>query len=208
MDFSFKVISNKNFMVSDWSGGKTTQLAIAPADAIYAKQTFDWRISSATVSVPESTFTALPNYHRILMILEGQLELVHQNHYSKTLMPFDQDSFLGAWHTSSYGIVTDFNLMMNPQFTGRLEALHLEANQLTPIDLKDYAPDSDSEILYHLYAYDFDATVTLDGANINLPKGDLLQVSTRSKAMPRLDILSSNTDGHLIIASVAHVQEF
>ena len=208
MDFSFKVISNKDFMVSDWSGGKTTQLAIAPADAVYSAQTFDWRISSATVSAPESTFTALPNYHRILMVLEGQLELIHQNHYSKILTPFNQDSFLGAWHTSSYGIVTDFNLMMNPHFTGRLEALHLEANQLTPIDLKDYAPDSDSEILYHFYAYDVDATVTLNGVNIHLPKGDLLQIATRSKAMPSLDILSSNADGHLIITSVARVQEF
>ena len=56
--------------VSRWSGGTTTQLAISPANALYADREFLWRVSSAVVELPESDFTPLPDYDRILMILE------------------------------------------------------------------------------------------------------------------------------------------
>lgn len=107
--------------VSRWSGGTTTQLAISPAQAVYAERDFLWRVSSAVVELPESDFTPLPDYDRILMILNGELMLSHDGGEEYTLQAFEQTSFDGASHTFSRGQVTDFNLMMRKgRCTGRV----------------------------------------------------------------------------------------
>lgn len=107
--------------VSRWSGGTTTQLAIYPAQAVYAERDFIWRLSSAVVELPESDFTLLPDYDRILMILDGELELSHDGGEMYTLHALEQTSFDGASHTFSRGQVTDFNLMMRKGLcTGRV----------------------------------------------------------------------------------------
>ena len=56
-------------VTTQWSGGATTQLAIAPKGAVYADRDFLWRLSSATVELDESDFTPLPAYDR------GQLQM-------------------------------------------------------------------------------------------------------------------------------------
>ena len=60
-----------------WSGGVTTQLAIWPEGADYGARRFDWRISTAIVEDEKSVFTALPGIHRLLMILDGEIEVTH-----------------------------------------------------------------------------------------------------------------------------------
>ena len=46
------------------------------------------------------------------MIIEGQLLLEHEGHHNATLKALEQDSFSGDWTTTSFGKVTDFNLML------------------------------------------------------------------------------------------------
>ena len=53
-------LTSPDFVTTTWSGGKTTQLAIAPDGASYAERAFLWRISSATVELEASDFTPLP----------------------------------------------------------------------------------------------------------------------------------------------------
>ena len=64
-------LTKSNYIISQWSGGTTTQLAIAPEGAVYADRDFLWRISSATVDLEESDFTALPDYVRLISVLDG-----------------------------------------------------------------------------------------------------------------------------------------
>lgn len=99
-------------VVSRWSGGTTTQLAIAPAGALYGDRNFLWRLSSAVVELPKSDFTPLPDYARILMILRGTLKLTHDGGPEITLGELEQDRFDGGSHTVSWGQVVDFNLML------------------------------------------------------------------------------------------------
>ena len=105
-------ITSAEQMVSRWSGGTTTQLAIFPPQAVYADRDFLWRLSSAVVELPESDFTPLPDYDRILLILDGELTLSHDGGEEYTLHTLEQTRFDGASHTYSRGQVTDFNLMM------------------------------------------------------------------------------------------------
>lgn len=127
-----KIITNKDIRTSNWSGGTTSQLYIYPEQASYAARDFLFRISSARVEVAESTFTALPGVNRVIMILDGVLELEHHGKYKKTLKTFDQDYFPGDWHTTSHGKVTDFNLMTKAPNTGSLTHFSCQREELVP----------------------------------------------------------------------------
>jgi environmental stress-induced protein Ves len=118
----FKIIRKATQQVAKWAGGTTTQLVIFPESAEYQKFNFDYRISYATVEVPESTFTFMPGVTRHLMIMKGQLEINHTDKYRKTLNKFDQDVFNGEWPTTAKGMVTDFNLMTRNNDKGYLES--------------------------------------------------------------------------------------
>ena len=107
-----KIIKKEHQAIAKWSGGTTRQIYIYPEGSDYASRQFDWRLSSATVDCESSTFTPLPGVHRHLMILEGKLQLIHQDHYQVELAPLEQDQFEGSWHTLSFGKVIDFNLML------------------------------------------------------------------------------------------------
>ena len=114
-----------NFKQIQWSGGTSTELYIYPPQASFAQREFNYRLSIATLNDEHSVFTSLPAVNRTLMLLSGALELHHQEHHHKTLLPFDQDTFLGDWHTESFGTGSDFNLMTKADTQGTLKSLHL-----------------------------------------------------------------------------------
>ena len=99
-------------MVTDWSGGQTRELYLAPAGTSYAGCDFTLRLSSATVEVPESHFTHLPDYNRLLMPLVGTVKLQHDGGPVKTLPPLAVDAFSGGAATDSWGQCRDFNVML------------------------------------------------------------------------------------------------
>lgn len=105
-------IESKDYIVSDWSGGKTTQIMIDPPGALYADRDFHFRLSSATVELEESVFTSLPDYDRIIAPIEGELKLYYnENETPVALHALECDAFDGAWNTRSEGKVVDYNLM-------------------------------------------------------------------------------------------------
>lgn len=121
-----EVIPARSLRPARWSGGTTTQLFIFPPEASYAEMNFDFRISTATIEIDESTFTSLPGVQRTLMVLEGELRLTHQGHHQAKLHPFACDRFSGDWRTQSQGQAVDFNLMVrSPSLRGELEHLCL-----------------------------------------------------------------------------------
>ena len=140
-----RLLRKEDQPVGTWAGGTTTQLAIWPEGADYASRRFDWRLSSARIDLEESDFTPLPGFHRILMILEGAIELEHEGIRKVTLNAFDQDSFEGGWKTRSRGRCVDFNLMTAPGWRGTVTALR--AGDSAGPDLF-HAPGDAFEALY------------------------------------------------------------
>lgn len=126
----FKIHRFQDAVTTTWSGGKTTELFIYPENSLFSERNFDFRISSATINVENSDFTSLPNYNRLLAILEGKLEIIHEGKYSKLLKQFDTDQFHGSWNTSSIGKVRDFNVIYSDQFEVRsfYKILHEKLN--------------------------------------------------------------------------------
>jgi len=125
-----RIVREQEQQPSRWAGGTTIQLAIFPETANYTTKDFMFRISTAKVETEKSEFSSLPGVSRTIMILGGTLKLNHQNHYSKTLQKFDTDTFDGSWLTTSFGQVTDFNLMTTNQATGKLISRTLRSNEI------------------------------------------------------------------------------
>lgn len=126
---SYILFPSHTFPKSIWSGGTTTQLFIYPENTDFQSRNFDFRISTATVEVEESTFTKFNGYLRKLVVLEGELIIEHENQYTKKLKSFQQDSFSGEWNTKGYGKVVDFNVIYRKQFDPKIEAINLETGQ-------------------------------------------------------------------------------
>ena len=63
---TIQAIPRSQAVTTRWSGGNTTEFYIFPQDSTYAQRDFQIRISSATVDDPESDFTLLPDFNRII----------------------------------------------------------------------------------------------------------------------------------------------
>lgn len=113
----------ENYSISNWTGGKTKELAIFPRASKYLDRNFIWRLSSATVELDESDFSKLPDYDRVIMVLKGSVVLTYDGKKTVKLNELEQDSFDGGWKTKSFGRITDFNLMVRKGGDGILDII-------------------------------------------------------------------------------------
>lgn len=108
-----KICSPKGRSTSVWAGGVTTELWLWPDSGDYASRNFQVRISSATVRLEESDFTALPGIVRYITPLSGGFTLSHPDGRTVTMAPLDEPyCFDGGVATHCSGKATDFNLML------------------------------------------------------------------------------------------------
>lgn len=134
-----KIQPAESLKTTHWSGGTTTELFIYPPTSSYADRNFDFRFSTATVEVEESNFTHLPGVYRHLMILEGTLELSHNQQPFFQLQPFQQDQFPGDFHSKSKGKVTDLNLMLRGSYSGELSKIELQTGNVHSISKNSHS---------------------------------------------------------------------
>ena len=69
------LLTEEDYVTTNWSGGTTTQLAIAPQESVYANRDFLWRFSSAKVILEHSDFTPLSDYNRLIATVKGGLDM-------------------------------------------------------------------------------------------------------------------------------------
>lgn len=169
-----EIIKSRTFKKNAWSGGTTTQFFIYPYSADYAKLNFDFRLSMATVAVEKSVFTTLPGVSRKLMVLEGEIILIHENRYQKKLCRFDIDEFEGDWKTTSIGKCTDFNLMTKEETTGELIVFDSKQNENL-----EYLIEKNLEWLF-IYVHSGKTKINIDNTMYIIDQGDLLVVTTPS----------------------------
>ena len=165
------IIRSNEVVTTEWSGGTTSQLAIAPAGAVYADRDFDWRLSSAEVNDEKSTFTPLPDYHRFLTIRKGTLKMRHDGGEWYSIGEGDVAEFEGGSLTESEGKVTDFNLMVRKgRIEGSLDTEFLEDGETLFMD-----PVKKSEVTAIYLSRGGRISVFSDGKKAaDLDEGDLL----------------------------------
>lgn len=177
----WKKYTESMYQTSVWSGGTTTQLAIAPEGAVYGDRSFLWRLSSARVDLPHSTFTALPEYDRIIAPLEGQLVMKCGEEACFALKPLELCAFDGAAETESWGTCRDFNLMLRKgQCRGAVQALQLQAGaalQWTPPVLSATLQKQAANLVQKqlaIYCVSGEVTLETDGEGLAASAGELL----------------------------------
>ena len=169
-----KIIRKKDATTTVWSGGSTTEYFIYPEQASYAERDFDIRISRAVVEQTPSEFTSLPGYMRLLMPLDAHLRLVYQGQEEISLLPLEVTAFDGGWHTVSHGVCTDFGLMYNPKFQGRLEAVESGTYACPPGFTGIYAHE--------------EVSIVCACGEFELRKGDFFLLNTREKTEVALEM--------------------
>ncbi|MFN5443764.1 MAG: HutD family protein [Crocinitomicaceae bacterium] len=128
----------KSFKTTDWSGGKTTEMFIYPTNSNYTDRNFDFRISSATVEVEESDFTYLTGFHRLLTIIDGQIELYVNNETPFVLEKDISFWFLGSDKVKSRGIVRDFNVIFSNKYEVQWRLIKEDEFRKTQLNQGDF----------------------------------------------------------------------
>lgn len=187
--------NSEDYKTSNWSGGKTNEIAIYPHDSNYVDTNFLWRVSSATVNVETSNFTKLPDYNRILMVLSGELDLTHgpKDHFH--LNRFDQNFFEGNMDTVSVGKATDFNLMMRKNKCHG-EVTHRIINGKYDLGLEEKYSAA------VVFAVDGELTVNNDNEMVVKKSGSLIV----EKEIPTWVHLETTQPTHVVIAKIQYLQ--
>jgi len=120
-----EIIKRAEFRTAVWAGGTTEQIYIYPPDGSYSERNFLFRLSSAAVYDEQSVFTSLPGVERSLLLLDGDLTLIHGDNDEVKLSPGMQDSFPGGCRTVSRGKGRDLNLMTRENARGCLTCQRL-----------------------------------------------------------------------------------
>ena len=187
-------ITPADFVTSQWSGGETRQLAIAPAGAVYADRDFLWRISSATVDLEESVFTALPDYDRYIATLKGSIRVSHNGGEELTLVPYAIHRFDGGADTQSWGQCVDFNLMLRKgKCEGCLTALRLAENVRVTLPR---AYDGGTQHSLLVYCGEGGAVLHADGRSVSLARGEAVLVED-----PAGELVLESTDMSALMAA-------
>src|SRR5665213_1384261 len=71
--FSFRHLKPENYIEQPWKNGQglTREIAISPPTSRFPADSFDWRLSSATIRAANS-FSQFPGYDRLLVVWQGE----------------------------------------------------------------------------------------------------------------------------------------
>lgn len=185
-EIKIKKYTKDEYKIGKWSGGTTTELGIYPAHTEYAKRNFLWRLSSATVDIEESDFTSLPDYDRVLMVLEGEVVLAHKEVRAIRLAKYEQDRFSGGYETKSYGKITDFNLMVRKGNEGFAEALDIQQDykELELQKMEGFEKETQG-----IYCTEGFCTVNINDETVMLNRGELFIATGAQENFSKLGVM-------------------
>lgn len=192
----YRIYKETDFNISNWTGGTTRQLAIFPKESKYLERNFVWRLSSATCDLEETTFSKLPDYDRVLMVLSGDVVLAHQDVRVARLHALEQDRFDGAYVTKSFGKITDYNLMVRKGNEGFLDVITAQ-EQSKPLGRESYP--SYERYTTALYCTEGFATVTVGTETLMVTAGQQLVINDENRNLADISVMG---DGTLIRAQI------
>ena len=201
MKMKFRVYNEDQQPISNWSGGKTKELAIFPEGSAYLDRDFIWRLSTASSDREESSFSRLEGFDRILMVLEGDVVLAHGQDRSVHLGQMEQDTFDGGIKTRCFGQLTkDYNLIMARGCEGSLNVMELTQDAKAIDDLGDNTSAGPKYRSFGIYCMDGYAVVSA-GDKTEMIKPDsqaVIDIGPGEEIVPTV-----MGEGSCIIAEVA-----
>jgi environmental stress-induced protein Ves len=159
-----------------WSGGLTQEYAIFPQNGNYALRSFIWRLSSSTIDTDDATFTCLPEFDRVLVVLDGEVDLSYDEKPPVHLAKYDTDSFGGEQSTKSNGRISDYNLIIrkgNKGFINTIKVTPEEGNKAIVSSDEEYENNYDYNMNSYYCAEGY-AVANFNNETIMLKVGDQL----------------------------------
>ncbi len=186
-----KILRSYNFKKDLWSGGSTTEIYIYEENSSYKERNFSFRISSATVELDESNFTLLPNINRIIMTIEGSIEISHDGVNKRKLQPFEPYNFYGGDKTISYGKCVDFNLMLKNGFCGKVYSK----------EIKGFIDEEVKEgtLFKGIYSLSDRLKIECDGVEYSLGKNDFFVINNENFEKLNFKIYNETQNIHKMI---------
>ena len=191
-----RIYGSEEFNTSKWSGGESTEFAIYPENAKYIDRDFVWRLSSASVDVEESTFTKLPDFDRILMVLEGEAVLAHGDERTVKLAALQQDRFSGDAKTKCFGKIKDYNLIMKKGCSGTMKFYEVQS---AAQEIKKGDHGEHTHASYGFYCIDGYAVVSANGETHMVAAGKQLVLDLEEGEICDLSLMG---EGNVIVTEV------
>lgn len=186
----FQIIKKAQQKSSNWGGGQTTECFIYPPESDYKKRNFLYRLSTATIEVWNSEFTALPNVYRKLMVLDGVLYLNHNKQRKVFLRKFDFDEFMGDQQTTSEGKCVDFNFMAT-------QKIPVEFKPIVGVTASKLVVNTKNDSHHFLFVHKGRAQSSLTTSDRIAESGDLVVFEPFKEQQVKFD-LDSSFEGVLI----------
>ena len=159
----FKLLKMIDYKTSEWSGGKTSEIFIWPPDGNYSSREFDWRLSSATVEIPESDFTVLDGFDRYITVLDGELNLSHEDGVNHIIKGNKVYGFSGAAKTHSVGKAIDFNFINKRGRKCEMTRKEVEKGQAIKLEISN-----GGFLGVYIVEGEVDVTLAYDEKNMNI----------------------------------------
>ncbi len=182
----YKLYKAEDFKETNWSGGKTKQLAIFPEDGNYLERDFLWRLSTATITEEESRFSKLPDYNRVLVVLEGEVVLAHEGQRVTRLKTLEQDRFDGSYKTKSFGKITDYNLMVSKGNEGYIEVFSAHEKNMELEIIRNDSLKFNTQCFYCKEGY---FTVSVEGETILVTANTQLVIEFQQSEEIKISIM-------------------
>ena len=199
--YSYKHLKKNDFVSKAWAGGETRELFSFPENSSCEKRNFLFRLSTAFIVDEETVFTSFPSYERYLMLLEGEIVLVHNKERSKKLNSFDLDIFHGNEETKSFGLGRDFNLIVREGLLGDLLKLDLKEEAEEVRIPANFLPGEGEELFLAFYCNSGYGILTGEEETIPLKEEELLLISIKGDKWEDGSIKIMG-EGNLILAMV------
>lgn len=202
MKYDFKLITNRDYTQTYWSGGSATELTTYPQNSSFTGRNFLWRLGFANIDIDTSTFSSLPGIKRRLMVTNGCMTLTHQDRYSKELSPYSQDFFMGDWITTTKGRCSVFNLMTRENYDGELSHISLNSNSTYNFKKTNSLETPITNICFYVTKGMFNIRINNIDTAVN--SGDLFTIEVNDYESDLSFNLSNNTetDSDIIIAII------
>jgi hypothetical protein len=198
VDMESMIHKKEDNLISTWAGGTTTQISIYPEKSEYEKRDFIWRISSANIEQEQTKFTDLPDFDRILMVLEGEVVLSHEAERISRLSQFQQDRFGGEGSTNSFGKIKDFNVMYRKGADAYLEIIDLKEG-ITNLTEENHLSDKYSYESSFFYCIGEFSIIVVNGTEYFLKMGDTLEINGEMQQQLEIGVMGTGKIIHGII---------
>ena len=186
----------EQFHITDGPDGQVKELAIFPKGAAYEKRDFIWRLSASALNREGAVLDSLPDYDRVLLVLEGDTVLIYQGQRVIRLKELEQDRFDGGFITKSFGRILGYNLMVRKGAAGYLDVLELtEESQI----LERETAEGRRHACHAFYCYEGYGVITLGDEQQTIYPGEQLVIPCDGKEDAEVGVMGK---GILIRAQI------